>query len=131
VVSPERTDGPEAKYFTHADSMVVAFGEFNATAFPRAAISSVPPLQPSVLGEDPQVPASPRTIDFGTAANQANIQIFNLGGSYVRPGQTPDPLLDVGYAWEATIEPVSSSPANPFALTLGTGFVTSTLSPDT
>lgn len=125
VVSPERNDGPDAKYFTHPDTIPVGSGPFLATAFPRAFIDSIPPVvQP---GDPNYDEARTTTIDLGTTFTTAQINLFNRGGSYVRPGGIPNPLLDVGYAWTPVIE----ADAAVFRVDpLDGGFVTSTTAPD-
>lgn len=129
VISPERTDGAEAKYFTHPDSIFVNNDPFMATAFPRAAFASNPPIFPSAT------PNTPDQINLGTAGYRVELDIFNTGGSYQRPGQDPDPDLDVGYRWEASIVPFTdvndpNAPAGlPFELVPVQGFVQSTFDP--
>jgi hypothetical protein len=135
VVAPERNDGPEAKYFTHPDTITVTDSAFNATAFPRAAFVSNPPIQQS--GSDGVDPDFPDFLDLGTGFDQATIDIYNLGGSYLRPGvAVPDPRFDVGYRWIASVVPYTdpndpNAPAGlPFTLLPAQGFVLSSLTPD-
>lgn len=73
VISPSN---PDSKYFTYPDSITLLDDAFKATAFPKAAIRTNPPLSST----------SPRVIDAGTTAANVDVFITNRGGSHLPTG---------------------------------------------
>lgn len=133
VVSPERTEGQDAKYFTCPDAIFVGNEEFKATAFPRPGYVITPSLVEQVAPDGTELPS---LINLGSNPVDAQIDIYNVGGSYVRPGAVPDPRYDVGLQWTATIEEAADAasdqtPGQVFRLVPETGFSTSALTPTT
>ncbi|MBI3117182.1 MAG: hypothetical protein HYZ00_00750, partial [Candidatus Hydrogenedentes bacterium] len=118
VLEPILTGDPNSKYFTHADSIPVDttyarfapnLDSFFEPAFPRPMILS------SVAPSD----ADPLTFDFGTDTDVATLGVANIGGSHVETG--------VGLGWTIS-ENLGNGLVTPSDFT---GFVTSTLTPDT
>lgn len=67
---------PNGKYFIHPDSITVDASPFLATSFPNPFLASIPPA----------VAENPFVVDLGTGANQAVINMYNLGGSHQPTG---------------------------------------------
>lgn len=129
-------NNPETKYFTHPDGITVGGGEFLAPSFPAPFFDSDPP---------PVEEGNSFVVNVPDSEYDVVLEIFNLGGSHVRPGAVPnavtgefhrnwetDPIL-VGLEWSAqsassvlTIPLLEESP-----LFDGEGFVTSYDDPST
>ncbi len=117
VLTPEFSGNePDTKFFVYPDSIEVAPTRFLATSFPSPYIGAIPA----------PVSTDPYTLDLGTDINEAQLALYNLGGSHVRLGETPSPLIDAGLEW------LFEFGAGDAVLTLTpiSGFVTSTLTPD-
>ncbi|MCF6284260.1 MAG: VWA domain-containing protein, partial [Candidatus Hydrogenedentes bacterium] len=98
----------ETKYMTHPTGITVGGGEFLAASFPAPFFGS----RPESLDLDGQY-----IIDVPSDTDQVEIDVFNLGGSHVAPGEVADlvtgefdPLgiVNVGLFWEATTGAASS-----------------------
>jgi len=98
----------ETKYVTHPTGITVGGGEFLATSFPAPFFDS----RPAPLNIDGEF-----IISVGADTDQVEIDVFNLGGSHVRPGATPSPItgefsrndpINVGLDWMAAVGPGSN-----------------------